>query len=56
MKNVINQIFIEIANELNITDSQRGAIRSAYNSVADWLNRNDSELNIYDVRFIHRDR
>jgi len=50
VKNVINQIFIEIANELNITDSQRGAIRSAYNSVADWLNRNDSELNIYDVK------
>lgn len=49
MKEYLNKLFFEIAEELDLTESQEGAIEKAYNAVSDWLNRNDSELNKYDI-------
>lgn len=50
MDSTINKLLEGVAEELSITDSQHGAIERAYNSVADWLNKNDSYLNGYKVQ------
>ena len=45
----LNKLLCELADELDITDSQEGAIKRAYNAVADWLNKNDAEISKHDV-------
>lgn len=50
MKTYLNELFFEIAEELDLTESQEGAIKRAYNAVADWLNKSDSDLKKYDVQ------
>lgn len=54
MKSYLSELFFEIAEELDLTESQENAIEKAYNAVADWLNRNDSKLKniifIYTLR------
>lgn len=49
MKNYLNQLFFEISEKLDLTDSQANSIEKSYNAVADWFNRNDSKLKIYDI-------
>lgn len=50
MKKLINQLLIEIANEIDLTDSQKGYVEREYNSMADWLNKNDTSLDDYDIK------
>lgn len=50
MKAFLNELFYEIAEELDLTKSQEGAIEKAYNAVADWLNSGVSELSKYGVQ------
>lgn len=50
MKKLINQLLIEIANELDLTDDQKGYVEREYNSMVDWLNKNDSNLDNYDIQ------
>lgn len=45
----LNKLLSELADEIDITDSQEGAIKRAYNAVADWLNKNDAEISKHDV-------
>ena len=49
MKSYLSELFFEIAEELDLTESQENAIEKAYNAVADWLNRNDSKLKKYNI-------
>ena len=49
MKSYLSELFFEIAEELDLTESQGNAIEKAYNAVADWLNRNDSKLKKYNI-------
>ena len=49
MKSYLSELFFEIAEELDLTESQENAIEKAYNAVADWLNRNDSKLKKYST-------
>lgn len=49
MKTYLNQLFVQLTDDLDLTESQENAIKKSYNAVADWLNRNDSPLNKYDV-------
>ena len=49
MKSYLNELFFEIAEELDLTESQEKAIEKAYNTIADWLNRNDSNLSRYNI-------
>ena len=52
MKSYLSELFFEIAEELDLTESQENAIEKAYNAVADWLNRNDSKLKKYSIHII----
>ena len=45
----LNRLLSELADEIDITESQEGAIKRAYNAVADWLNKNDAEISKHDV-------
>ena len=36
MKSYLSELFFEIAEELDLTESQDNAIEKAYNAVADW--------------------
>ena len=45
----LNKLLSELADEIDITDSQEGAIKRAYNGVADWLNQNDADISLHDV-------
>ena len=45
----LNKLLSELADEIDITDSQEGAIRRAYNGVADWLNQNEADISKHDV-------
>lgn len=49
MKNYLNELFAELTEQLDLTDTQEATITKAYNSVADWLNRNNSTLEKYDI-------
>lgn len=49
MKSYLSELFFEIAEELDLTESQENAIEKAYNAVADWLNRNGSKLKKYNI-------
>ncbi len=49
MKNYLDKILNQITIELELTDSQEGAVEKAYNAVADWLNQNDSLLKEYGI-------
>lgn len=49
MSEILNRLLSELADQIDITDSQEGAIRRAYNSVADWLNQNDTAIAKHDV-------
>ena len=40
----LNKMLSELADEIDITESQEGAIIRAYNSVADWLNQNGTAI------------
>lgn len=42
MNNILNSLLSQLADEIDITESQEGVVRRAYNSVADWLNQNDT--------------
>lgn len=42
MIDILNKLLSELADEIDITESQEGVIRRAYNSVADWLNQKDT--------------
>ena len=44
-----NKLLSELADEIDITDSQEGAIRTAYNGVADWLNQNNADIARHNV-------
>ena len=45
----LNKLLSELADEIDITDSQEGAIKRAYNGVADWLNQNNADISKHDV-------
>ena len=45
----LNKLLSELADEIDITDSQEGAIKRAYNGVADWLNQNGADISKHDV-------
>ena len=45
----LNKLLSELADEIDITDSQEGAIKRAYNGIADWLNQNDADISQHDV-------
>lgn len=49
MKQYLNKILNQITTELELTDSQEGVIKKAYNAVADWLTKNDSLLKNYEI-------
>lgn len=49
MKEYLDKILDQITTELELTDSQEGAVEKAYNAVADWLNQNDSLLKEYGI-------
>ena len=49
MKNYLNIILDQITIELELTESQEGAIEKAYNAVADWLSQNGSPLKQYKI-------
>ena len=49
MKNYLNKILDQITIELELTESQEGAIEKAYNAVADWLSQNGSPLKQYNI-------
>lgn len=49
MKKYLDKILNQITIELELTDSQEGAVEKAYNAVADWLNQNDSLLKEYGI-------
>lgn len=42
MNNLLDRLLSELADEIDITDSQEGAVKRAYNSVADWLNQKET--------------
>ncbi len=42
MNEIINRLLSELADEIDITESQEGVIKRAYNSVADWLNQKET--------------
>ena len=42
MRDIINKLLSQLADEIDISDSQEGVVRRAYNSVADWLNQKDT--------------
>lgn len=42
MSDLLNKLLSQLADEIDITDSQEGVVRRAYNSVADWLNQKDT--------------
>ena len=42
MNNLLNSLLSQLADEIDITESQEGVVRRAYNSVADWLNQKDT--------------
>lgn len=50
MFELLNKLLLELADEIDITESQEGAIKHAYNSVADWLNKPDSMIAKHNVR------
>ena len=41
-KEILSKLLSELADEIDITESQEGAIKRAYNSVASWLNQEDT--------------
>lgn len=45
----LNKLLSELSDEIDITDSQEGAIKRAYNGVADWLNQNGADISKHDV-------
>ena len=45
----LNKLLRELADEIDITDSQEGAIKRAYNGVDDWLNQKDADISKHDV-------
>ena len=48
MKNYLNEVFYQITENLDLTESQENSIKSAYNAVADWLNgEDDYKISIY---------
>ena len=50
MNELLNRLLSELADEIDITESQEGAIRRAYNSVADWLNQNNTSIAKHEVQ------
>ena len=46
---VLDSLLDRLADEIDLTDSQQGAIKHAYNNVADWLNQNGTCISKYDV-------
>lgn len=49
MTKIINRLLNQLADEIDITDSQHGAIKRAYKSVADWLNQQDTKIARHDI-------
>lgn len=49
MTKIINKLLNQLADEIDITDSQHGAIKRAYNSVADWLNQQNTKIAKHDI-------
>lgn len=49
MTKIINKILDKLADEIDITDSQYGAIKRAYNSVAAWLNQLGTKIAKHDI-------
>lgn len=54
MKNYLDKILNQITIELELTESQEGAIEKAYNAVADWLSQNGSPLKQYKTQYFLR--
>lgn len=50
MNELLNRLLSELADEIDITESQEGAISRAYNSVADWLNQKDTSIVKHEVQ------
>ena len=42
MSNLLNKLLSQLAEEIDISDSQEGIVKHAYNSVADWLNQRNT--------------
>lgn len=49
MTKIINKLLNQLADEIDITDSQHGAIKHAYNSVATWLNQQNTKIAKHDI-------
>ena len=49
MKEFLSEVLSQIAENLDLTDTQEKTIKKAYERVADWLNEKDSCLSAYDV-------
>lgn len=44
MSELLNKLLKQLADEIDITDSQEGAVKKAYASVASWLNMSDASI------------
>ncbi len=42
MNRILNNLLSQLADEIDITESQEGVVRRAYNSVSEWLNQKDT--------------
>lgn len=49
MFELLNELLYNLSDEIDITDSQKGAIERAYNSVADWLNKPNTLISKHKV-------
>lgn len=49
MNNLLNKLLSQLADEIDISDSQEGVVRRAYNSVADWLNQKNTLIAKHQV-------
>lgn len=50
MNELVNKLLSELADEIDITESQEGVIKHAYNSVAEWLNQKDTIISKHEAQ------
>lgn len=50
MSKLVTKLLNELVEEIDITDSQEGVVRRAYNSVADWLNQSNTYIAHHKIR------
>lgn len=44
MNKIVEKLLSQLADEIDITESQEGAVRRAYTNVAEWLNQKDTKI------------